>query len=77
MNNCKSNVDTFTPFTVSGSKKGSIPVKMFYSTSKGLNYFQVYSYNKEKLFEGDIESIEEIEYGRNAGCNLLHLLLYL
>lgn len=53
--------DTFTPFTVSGSKKGFHPMNIFYSTSKGLNYFQAHSYIKEKLLEGDIEAIEEFK----------------
>ena len=32
---------------------------MFYSTSKGLNYFQAHSYIKEKLLDGDLQAIEE------------------
>ncbi|MBR1775936.1 hypothetical protein IJ750_02540 [bacterium] len=53
--------DTFTPFTVSGSKNGFRPINMFYSTSKGLNYFQAYSYVKEKLLDGDLQAIEEFK----------------
>ncbi|MBR1620294.1 hypothetical protein IJ674_10445 [bacterium] len=53
--------DTFTPFTVSGSKKGFHPMNIFYSTSKGLNYFQAHSYIKEKLLEGDIKAIEQFK----------------
>ena len=53
--------DVFTPFTVSGSKKGFHPMNIFYSTSKGLNYFQAHSYIKEKLLEGNIEAIEQFK----------------
>ena len=53
--------DTFTPFTISGSKNRFSPVNMFYSTSKGLNYYQAHSYIKECLLNGDFESIEKFK----------------
>lgn len=53
--------DTFTPFTVSGSKNGFHPVNLFYSKSKGLNYYQAHSYIKECLLNGDIKAIEEFK----------------
>lgn len=53
--------DTFTPFTISGSKNRFSPVNMFYSTSKGLNYYQAHSYIKECLLNGDLDSIEKFK----------------
>lgn len=53
--------DTFTPFTVSSSKKGFHPINIFYSTSKGLNYYQAHSYIKEKFLDGDMDAIEKFK----------------
>ena len=53
--------DTFTPFTISGSKNGFNPVNLFYSTSKGLNAYQARAYLKECLLNGDIEAIEKFK----------------
>ena len=53
--------DTFTPFTISGSKNRFSPINMFYSTSKGLNYYQAHSYIKECLLNGDLEAIEKFK----------------
>ena len=53
--------DVFTPFTVSASRKGFNPINIFYPTSKGVNYFQAYSYIKECLLNGDTEAIEKFK----------------
>ena len=53
--------DTFTPFTVSGSKNGFHPINIFYSTSKGLNAFKAREYLKECIKKGDIEAIEKFK----------------
>lgn len=53
--------DTFTPFTVSGSRSGFHPVNMFYSTSKGLNAYKAREYLKECILKGDTEAIEKFK----------------
>ena len=53
--------DTFTPFTISGSKSGFHPVNMFYSTSKGLNAYKAREYLKECILKGDTEAIERFK----------------
>jgi hypothetical protein len=53
--------DTFTPFTVSGSRNGFRPINMFYSTSKGLNAYKAREYLKECLLKGDMEAIEKFK----------------
>ena len=53
--------DTFTPFTISGSKSGFHPVNMFYSTSKGLNAYKAREYLKECILKGDTEAIDKFK----------------
>lgn len=53
--------DTFTPFTISGSKNGFNPVNLFYSTSKGLNAYKAREYLKECILKGDTEAIEKFK----------------
>ena len=53
--------DTFTPFTISGSKNGFNPVNFFYSTSKDLNAYKAREYLKECLLKGDMEAIEKFK----------------
>lgn len=53
--------DTFTPFTISGSKNGFRPVNMLYSTSKGLNAYKAREYLKDCILKGDTEAIEKFK----------------
>lgn len=53
--------DTFTPFSISGSKNGFNPVNLFYSTSKGLNAYKAREYLKECILKGDTDAIEKFK----------------